>query len=62
MGSPQPGLRHQNDTESHLVSAYSLYDSLGFAGNIGAFQIRIGSGGILYYNYNKEPPKPYSNY
>ena len=30
--------------------------------NIGALIIRVGFGGILYYNYNKEPPKPYSNY
>ena len=28
--------------------------------NIGALIIRIGFGGIVYYNYNKEPPKPYS--
>ena len=28
--------------------------------NIEALIIRIGLGGILYYN-NKEPPKPYSN-
>ena len=27
---------------------------LGF--NIGAVMIRIGCRGILYYNYNKEPP------
>ena len=32
------------------------------SGNIGALIIRIGFGGIIYYNYNKEPPKPYSNY
>ena len=25
--------------------------------NVGALIIRIGSWGILYYNYNKEPPK-----
>ena len=25
--------------------------------NIGAGTIRIGFGGIVYYNYNKEPPK-----
>ena len=32
--------------------------------NIGALIIRLGFGGILYYNHNhnKEPPKPYSNY
>ena len=32
--------------------------------NIGALIIRIGLGigGILYYKYNKEPPKPYSNH
>ena len=31
--------------------------------NIGALIIRRGSGGILYlyYNYNKEPQKPYSS-
>ena len=28
----------------------------------GALIIRIGFGGILYYNYHKEPPKLYSNY
>ena len=27
-------------------------------GNIGALIIRIGFWGILYYTYNKEPPKP----
>ena len=26
--------------------------------NVGALLIRIGIGGILYYNHNKEPPKP----
>ena len=31
-------------------------------GNVGAFRIRTGFGHILYYNYNKEPPKPCSNY
>ena len=25
--------------------------------NLGALIIRIGFGGILYHNYNKEPPK-----
>ena len=30
--------------------------------NLGALIIRTGFGGILYYTYNKEPPKPYSNY
>ena len=25
--------------------------------NVGALIIRIGLWGILYYNYNKEPPK-----
>ena len=37
----------------------------GFKGNllnIGALMIRIRFWGILYYDYNKEPPKPYSNY
>ena len=30
--------------------------------NVGALIIRIGFGGIVYYNYyNKEPPKPRSN-
>ena len=29
---------------------------------IGALIIRIGLGGILYYNYSRESPKPYSNY
>ena len=23
---------------------------------------RTGFGGVLYYNYSKEPPEPYSNY
>ena len=33
------------------------------ASNIEAVMIiRIGFWGPLYYNYNKEPPKPYSNY
>ena len=27
--------------------------------NIGALIIRIGFGGHLFYNYNKEPPKQY---
>ena len=26
-----------------------------------ALKIRIGFGGILYHNYKKESPKPYSN-
>ena len=30
--------------------------------NIGGLIIRIGFWGSSYYNYNKEPPKPYSNY
>ena len=31
--------------------------------NIGAIKIRIGFGGIVYYNYRKETPaKPCSNY
>ena len=30
--------------------------------SIEALIIRIGFGGLLYYNYNKGPPKPYSNY
>ena len=31
--------------------------------NVGALIVRIGFGGILYYNkYNEEPPKPYSKY
>ena len=25
--------------------------------NVGALIIRIGFGGIIYYNYDKEPPK-----
>ena len=29
---------------------------------VGAWTIGIGFGGILYYNYNKEPLKPYSNH
>ena len=32
------------------------------AGNIEALIIGIGFWGPLYYNYNKEPPKLYSNY
>ena len=31
-------------------------------GGRGALVIRIGFGGILYYKYNEELPKPYSNY
>ena len=27
-----------------------------------ALTIRIGFRGVLYYNYNKGTPKPYSNY
>ena len=31
--------------------------------NAGAGILRMGfGGGILYYNYNKKPAKPYSNY
>ena len=31
--------------------------------NLGALIVRAGFGGILYYNYYKEPPTPYmSNY
>ena len=30
--------------------------------NVGVFSIRIGFWGIVYYNYNKETPKPYSNF
>ena len=30
--------------------------------SIGAFIVRIGFGGILYHNGNKETPKPYFNY
>ena len=30
--------------------------------NVGALIIRIRFEGILYYTYNMEPPKPYSNY
>ena len=30
--------------------------------NLGALLFRIGFWGPLYYNHNKEPPKPYSNY
>ena len=30
--------------------------------NVGALIIRIAFGGICYYNYDKETPKPYSNY
>ena len=33
-----------------------------FEGSVGALIIRIGFGGILYCNCNKEPPKPYSHY
>ena len=32
-------------------------DPPGGLGNIGALIIGIGFGGILYYNYQKEPPK-----
>ena len=28
---------------------------------MGVLVIRIGFWGLLYYTYNKEPPKPYSN-
>ena len=30
--------------------------------DIGASIIRIGLGGILYYSYHKESPKPYSTH
>ena len=30
--------------------------------DIGAFIIRIGFGGTFYYRYNREPPKPHSNF
>ena len=30
--------------------------------NIGALMIRIGRGGVLYYDGHKKPTKPYSNY
>ena len=42
--------------------AWLLQDELhGITANVGASIIRIGFWGPLYYNYNKEPPKPYSN-
>ena len=30
--------------------------------DIEALLVRIGFGGILFFSYNKEPPKPYFNY
>ena len=30
--------------------------------NVGALVVRTGFGGISYYTYNKEPPKPYPIY
>ena len=29
--------------------------------SVGALIIRMGCGGIVYFDSNKEPPKPYSN-
>ena len=29
---------------------------------VGALILRIGFWGKLYYNHNKEPPRPYANY
>ena len=39
-----------------IESLQTPYRSL--SGTIGASIIRIGFGGIFYYNYNKEPEKP----
>ena len=44
---------------SHWVSQEA---ASGLGSNLGALIIRIGFGGTFYYNYNKEPPRPYSNY
>ena len=30
--------------------------------DVGALIVRIGLGGIVYYNHRKEPPKPHANY
>ena len=38
------------------MQAAARADWMGFI-NIGAFKIRIGFWGPLYYNYKKEPPK-----
>ena len=47
--------------EQWLRSA--VFGSVKDSGNtVQALVIRIGSGRILCHNYNKEPPKPYSNY
>ena len=49
----------------HLVPSLAwklAVEGSGIWCNVGALIIRVGFGGILYYNYNKEPPKPYSNY
>ena len=39
----------------------SIGDTIRVQG-LGALIIRIGFWGPLYYNYDKEPSKPYSNY
>ena len=36
---------------------YEVLERRSQMSNIGALIIRIGFGGPLYYNYNKEPPK-----
>ena len=61
------GSRHETCVESICACYYYLTASCGLrntigvetavTANVGTFIIRIGFGGILYYNYNKEPPQ-----
>ena len=46
---------------SHCLVLLCMYKSEDLP-NVGALIIRRGFWGPLYDNYNKEPPKPYSNY
>ena len=45
------------ETPAASVSHCITHSSAGKLDNIGALIIRIGFGGLLCYNYNKEPPQ-----
>ena len=46
---------HTSTEDPFGIVAGCVFQMLGF--NIGALIIRVGFGGPLYYNYNKDPPK-----
>ena len=59
---PLPGTLHpapsRKATKSlNPISVGSSESPKPKAPNIGALKIRIGFGGPLYYNFNKEPPR-----